>query len=65
MSDLEKRKGTPACPRCKALMKEVAWIEPLPTEPGLIAYECSSCSYVMSVLTPAGSYAPPGPAVKS
>jgi hypothetical protein len=42
-------------------MKEVAWIEPFPTEPGLIAYECSSCSYVTSVLTPAGSYAPAGP----
>ena len=39
-------------PPCK--MKEVLWIDPIQTEPGLIAYECSSCSYVMSVLTPAG-----------
>ena len=55
MSELEKKQGTPACPRCKAGMKEVLWIDPIQTEPGLIAYECSSCSYVTSVLTPAGS----------
>ena len=55
MSDLEKGQGILACPRCKAVMKEVVWIAPVHTEPGLIAYECSSCSYVTSVLTPAGS----------
>jgi hypothetical protein len=31
-------------------MKEVVWIAPLQNEPGLIAYECPSCSYVTSVL---------------
>ena len=33
-------------------MKEVLWIDPIQTEPGLIAYECPSCSYITSVLTP-------------
>jgi hypothetical protein len=33
-------------------MKEVLWIDPIRTEPGLIAYECPSCSYITSVLTP-------------
>ena len=54
VSDLEKRQGTLGCPRCKAVMEEVVWIAPVLTEPGLIAYECSSCTYVTSVLTPAG-----------
>ena len=31
---------------------ETARIDPIQTEPGLIAYECPSCSYVTSVLTP-------------
>ena len=31
-------------------MQEVVRIAPLETEPGLIAYECPSCSYVTSVL---------------
>ena len=53
VSELEKRQGTPACPRCKAGMREVLWIDPIHTEPELIAYECS-CNYVISVLTPAG-----------
>jgi hypothetical protein len=50
VSDLEKREGTLACPRCKAPMKEVVWIAPVQNDPGLIAYECPSCSYVTSVL---------------
>ena len=54
MSDLEKRQGTLTCPRCKAVMKEVVWIAPVRTEPGLIAYECPSCSYITSVLMPVG-----------
>jgi phage FluMu protein Com len=50
VSAVKKREGTLACPRCKASMKEVVWIAPLQNEPGLIAYECPSCSYVNSVL---------------
>jgi hypothetical protein len=48
VSDLAKREGTLACPRCKAPMKEVVRIAPVQREPGLIAYECPSC--VTSVL---------------
>lgn len=29
---------------------EVVWIAPVQNAPGLIAYECPSCSYVTSVL---------------
>jgi hypothetical protein len=31
-------------------MEEVVWIAPLNNDPGLIGYECLSCSYVTSVL---------------
>jgi hypothetical protein len=37
----------------------VLWIEPVQTDPGLIAYECPSCGYVTSVLVP--STLPPHP----
>jgi hypothetical protein len=50
VSDLAKREGTLACPRCKGPMNEVVWIAPLQGERGLIAYECPSCGYVTSVL---------------
>jgi hypothetical protein len=50
MSDLAKREGTLACPRCKAPMKEIVRIAAIQSEPGLIAYECPSCGYVTSVL---------------
>jgi transposase-like protein len=50
VSDLEKREGTLACPRCKAPMKDVVRIAPVQSDPGLIAYECPSCGYVTSVL---------------
>jgi transposase-like protein len=53
VSDLAKRRGTVACPRCKAPMEEVVSIAPVQGEPGLIAYECPSCRYITSVLTPA------------
>jgi hypothetical protein len=33
-------------------MKEVVLIAPVQGDPGLIAYECPSCRYVTSVLTP-------------
>jgi transposase-like protein len=46
VSELEKREGILACPRCKAPMKEVVWIAPVQNDPGLIAYECPSCGYV-------------------
>jgi hypothetical protein len=36
-------------------MNEVLWIAPVQTDPGLIAYECPSCSYVTSVLTQVAS----------
>jgi transposase-like protein len=49
VSDLSKRRGSMACPRCKATMDEVVWIAPLQDEPGLIGYECPSCRYVTSV----------------
>jgi hypothetical protein len=54
VSDLPKRAGFFACPRCKDPMKKVLWIAPVQNDPGLIAYECPSCSYVTSVLAPAG-----------
>ena len=50
VSDLEKRKGILACPRCKVPMKDVVTIAPAQGDPGLIAYECPSCGYVTSVL---------------
>jgi hypothetical protein len=40
-------------------MNEVLWIAPVQTDPGLIAYECPSCRYVTSVLTPS-DLQPPG-----
>jgi transposase-like protein len=53
VADLSKKQGTIACPRCKAPMDEVVWIAQ--NEPGLIGYQCPSCNYVNSVLTPANS----------
>jgi hypothetical protein len=44
------RDNGPPCPRCGAEMKEVVTIAPLGGEPGLIAYECSKCAHLMSVL---------------
>ena len=41
------------CPRCQAAqMLEIVSIAPLIHEPGLIAYECPKCGYVMSVIQP-------------
>jgi rubredoxin len=39
-----------ACPRCHAIMKDVVHIAPVGPEPGLIAFECPSCRYVLSDL---------------
>ena len=50
MSDLLKKRGTIACPRCKAPMNEVLRIAPVVHEHGLIAYEFGSCGYVTSAL---------------
>ncbi len=36
-----------------APMREIITIAPIGTEPGLIAYECSACSYVTNVIVPA------------
>jgi hypothetical protein len=38
------------CPRCGAPMNEVATIAPIGDEPGLVAYECSKCAHLTSVL---------------
>jgi hypothetical protein len=46
------RADLPACPQCQAGMVDVVTIMPTATEQGLIAYECSKCGYVMSVLQP-------------
>jgi hypothetical protein len=54
VSDVSKRLRGTACPRCPASMREVTRVEPLQKEAGLIAYECSGCGYVTSVILPAG-----------
>jgi transposase-like protein len=46
-----KRTDMPDCPRCKAAaMSDIVTIPPTLHQPGLIAYECSKCGYVTSVL---------------
>jgi transposase-like protein len=55
VADLPKKLGTIACPRCEAPMEEVVRIAPAQNGPGLIGYECPSCNYVTSVLTPSKS----------
>jgi hypothetical protein len=54
LSELQRPKRTDLspCPRCKTLMIEVVTIAPVAHEPGLMAYECPECGYLMSVLTP-------------
>jgi hypothetical protein len=47
-----------ACPRCNAQMVEMVRTEPSENEPGLIWYECPSCTYVTSV--PTGPNSPEG-----
>ncbi len=54
LSDVSKRLRGTACPRCQTSMREVTRVEPLQKEAGLIAYECSACGYVTSVILPAG-----------
>jgi hypothetical protein len=56
LSELQKpkRADLSPCPRCKTLMIEVVTIAPVAHEPGLTAYECPECGYLMSVLTPTG-----------
>jgi transposase-like protein len=53
--NLSQKRDTIACPRCKAPMEEVVRIAPAQNEPGLIGYECPSCNYVTSLLTPPNS----------
>lgn len=38
------------CPRCGRAMTDVVTIAAVASEPGLIAYECTGCGYVTSVL---------------
>jgi hypothetical protein len=33
-------------------MHKVAWIDPLPSQPGLVAFECESCLYLTSEILP-------------
>ena len=42
-------------PRCKNTLREVTRVPPLQWEDGLVAYECPGCSYVTSVIWPAGN----------
>jgi transposase-like protein len=48
----KKQEGILACPRCKSPMKEVLSIAPVQSDPGMVVYECPSCGYLTSVLTP-------------
>jgi hypothetical protein len=46
-----KRSDRPPCPRCKAAqMAEILTITPLLHEPGLIAFECTDCGYISSMI---------------
>jgi transposase-like protein len=54
VSNFRGEEKVETCPRCKATMHEVTRIAPLQQQPGLIAYECPSCSYLTSVFLPAG-----------
>jgi hypothetical protein len=51
-SERTDRTNGPACLRCGAAMKDVVTIQPLGSEPGLIAYECPRCGWVTSELVP-------------
>jgi uncharacterized Zn finger protein len=56
MSEARRAHRGMSCPRCKNSMDELLRIAPTPKDKGLIAYECSTCGYVTSVLvTPDGS----------
>jgi hypothetical protein len=52
---LIKESWRQAVPPLQGLMQEVLRIAPVQTDPGLIAYECPSCGYVTSDLTPSNS----------
>ena len=54
VADAPRRQGSFACPRCKNTLREVTRVLPLQNADGLIAYECPACSYVTSVIWPAG-----------
>jgi hypothetical protein len=54
VSDVPKRPSGTICPRCHTSTREITRIAPLRREPGLIAYECSACAYLTSVILPAG-----------
>jgi transcription elongation factor Elf1 len=53
VADASKTQGSFACPRCKKTLREVTRVPPLQKEDGLIAYECTACSYTTSVIWPA------------
>ena len=38
------------CPRCVMRMPKIVTIAPMGRQPGLVAYECTKCAYVTSVL---------------
>ena len=53
MADARRADRGMSCPRCKNSMDELLRIAPTAKDKGLIAYECSSCGYVTSVLVAA------------
>jgi hypothetical protein len=51
MADARRADRGMSCPRCKnSSMDELLRIAPTGNDQGLIAFECSSCGYVTSVL---------------
>jgi transposase-like protein len=50
MADARRADRGMSCPRCTNAMDELLRIAPTAHDQGLIAYECSSCGYVTSVL---------------
>lgn len=50
MADARRADRGMSCPRCTNSMDELLRIAPTAKDQGLIAYECSSCGYVTSVL---------------
>ena len=50
MADARRADRGMSCPRCTNSMDELLRIAPAANDQGLIAYECSGCGYVTSVL---------------
>jgi hypothetical protein len=53
MPSSQAKTAPPICPRChQPTMAEILTIAPVVHEPGLIAFECSRCGYLTSMLQP-------------